>query len=69
MQPLADHHDIGMDLARLSGRDPAKLGPAAMRSWDARGLALKALARGDMPEAVKIMAHAAGRKEDRDVGS
>lgn len=58
------HHEIGMDLARLSGRDPAKLGKAAARQWAARGLALQALARGDMAEAEKIMAHAGGRKED-----
>ncbi len=58
------HHEIGMDLARLSGRDTAKLGKAAARKWAARGLALKALARGDMAEAEKIMAHAGGRKED-----
>lgn len=57
------HHEIGMDLARLSGRDPAKLGKVAVRQWAARGLALQALARGDMAEAEKIMAHAGGRKE------
>lgn len=57
------HHEIGMDLARLSGRDPAKLGKAGVRQWAARGLALQALARGDMAEAEKIMAHAGGRKE------
>lgn len=62
-----NHQEIGMDLARLSGRDPAKLGKAAARQWPARGLALQALARGDMAEAEKIMAHAGGRKEVTDV--
>lgn len=57
------HYEIGMDLASLSGRDPATLGKAAARQWAARGLALQALARGDMAEAEKIMAHAGGRKE------
>lgn len=57
------HHEIGMDLARLSGRDPARLGKADTRRWAARGLALQALAHGDMAEAEKIMAHAGGRKE------
>lgn len=61
LQP--NHHEIGMDLARLSGRDPAKLGKATARQWVARGLALQALARGDMAEAEKIMARAGGRKE------
>lgn len=64
---LPDHLEIGMDLARLSGRDPAKLGKAAARQWAARGLALQALARGDMAEAEKIMTHAGGRKEDHNV--
>jgi hypothetical protein len=67
LQP--NHHEIGMDLARLSGRDPAKLGTAAAQQWAARGLALQALARGDMAGAEKIMAHAGGRKEGCRVGS
>lgn len=60
MTESTTHHEIGMDLARLSGRDPAMLGKAAARQWAARGLAPQALARGDMAEAEKIMAHATG---------
>lgn len=48
------------DLASMEGVDLAKATPAVVRLWEARGLALHALARGDMAEAEKIIAHAGG---------
>lgn len=48
------------DLAGMSGVDLADARPAAVRLWQARGLALHRLAAGDMDEALKVMAHATG---------
>ncbi len=48
----------GHDLASMSGVDLQSAGPAAVRAWEARGLALHRLAAGDMAEALKVMAHA-----------
>jgi len=59
-EPLHDHRVTGLELASLSGVDIERARPATVRTWEARGLALQALARGDMAEAVKIMAHATG---------
>jgi len=50
----------GHDLASMSGVDQQSAGPATVRAWEARGLALHHLAAGDMAEALKVMAHAAG---------
>lgn len=55
-----DHRDVGRQLASMSGIDLASARPATVRIWDARGLALQALARGDMAEAQRVMAYAAG---------
>ncbi|RRU17863.1 hypothetical protein [Stenotrophomonas sp. 278] len=60
MNDATDHRVVGRELAALSGVDLARATPATVRIWDARGLALQALARGDMAEAVKVMAHAGG---------
>lgn len=60
MGEQTDHRVVGRELAALSGVDLARAKPATVRTWDARGLALQALARGDMAEAVKVMAHAGG---------
>ncbi|WP_426805331.1 hypothetical protein [Stenotrophomonas sp. SrG] len=43
------------DLAGMSGVDLAQEGPATVRLWEARGLALHHLAAGDMDEALKVM--------------
>lgn len=53
----------GHDLASMSGVDLQSAGPATVRAWEARGLALHHLAAGDMSEALKVMAAArpAGR--------
>lgn len=57
---LQDHRVTGRELASLSGVDLACARPATVRTWEARGLALQALARGDMAEAQRVMAHATG---------
>ncbi|MCS4231404.1 hypothetical protein EDF77_1885 [Stenotrophomonas maltophilia] len=44
------------DLASTEGVDLTKASPAVVHLWEARGLALHALARGDMTEALKVMA-------------
>lgn len=59
-EAMQDHRITGRELASLSGVDIARARPATVRMWEARGLALQALARGDMAEAEKIMAHAGG---------
>ncbi len=59
-EPIHDHRITGRELASLSGVDIERARPATARMWEARGLALQALARGDMAEAEKIMAHAGG---------
>lgn len=55
-----DHRATGRDLAHLSGVEVATAPPKKLRLWEARGLALHALARGDIAEAKKIMAAANG---------
>lgn len=51
-----DHVAVGHELARMSGVDLSKARPKTVRAWEARGLALIALRRGDLEEATKIMA-------------
>jgi hypothetical protein len=53
---MHDFRKVGHDLARMSGVDLQSAGPATVRAWEARGLALHHLAAGDMAEANKIMA-------------
>lgn len=60
MAEQTDHRVVGRELAALSGVDLSRATPATVRIWDARGLALQALARGDMAEAVRVMAHIGG---------
>ncbi len=50
------HVAIGRDLARKTGVNLDKARPKTRRMWEARGLAVIALARGDLDEATKIMA-------------
>jgi len=45
----------GRDLASMSGVDLQSAGPAIVRAWEARGLALHHLAAGDMAGALKVM--------------
>ncbi len=51
-----DHIAVGHDLARKTGVNLDKIRPKTRRMWEARGLAVIALARGDLDEATKIMA-------------
>ncbi|HEL4104655.1 TPA: hypothetical protein UM352_004051 [Stenotrophomonas maltophilia] len=60
MAEAIDHREVGRQLASMSGVDLDSARPAIVRTWEARGLALQALARGDMAEAQRVMAHATG---------
>lgn len=53
---VPDFREVGHVLASLSGVDLAKASKAAVRAWEARGLALIELSRGDRAEAERIMA-------------
>ncbi|MEG0181974.1 MAG: hypothetical protein RR704_00760 [Stenotrophomonas sp.] len=55
-EKMPDYRETGRELATLSGADLSSARPATVRIWEARGLALQALARGDMAEAEKVMA-------------
>ncbi len=50
-----DHVAIGHDLARKVGVNLDKARPKTRRMWEARGLAVIALSRGDLAEAQKTM--------------
>lgn len=54
----------GHDLTSMSGVDLQLAGPATVRAWEARGLALHHLSAGDMAEALKAMtaSRSAGRR-------
>ncbi|WP_249405000.1 hypothetical protein [Stenotrophomonas sp. CFBP 13725] len=56
-----DHRAVGHELARRSGVDLTRARKGVVRLWQARGLALIALVRGDKEEVARIMAHAKGR--------
>ncbi|MDH2023626.1 hypothetical protein N5J29_12755 [Stenotrophomonas sp. GD03680] len=60
MAEAIDHREVGRQLASMSGVELDSARPATVRTWEARGLALQALARGDMTEAQRVMAHATG---------
>ncbi|WP_414497682.1 hypothetical protein [Stenotrophomonas maltophilia] len=60
MAEAIDHREVGRQLASMSGVDLSEAPPATVRAWEARGLALQALARGDMAEAQRVMAHSTG---------
>ncbi len=60
MAEAIDHREVGRQLASMSGVELDSARPAIVRTWEARGLALQALARGDMAEAQKVMNHAKG---------
>jgi len=53
-----DHRAVGHELARRSGVDLTRARKGVVRLWDARGLALIALVRGDKEEVARIMANA-----------
>lgn len=56
-----DHREVGHELARRSGVNLTRARKGVVRLWEARGLALIALVRGDKEEVARIMAHAKGR--------
>lgn len=58
MAEAIDHREVGRQLASMSGVELDSARPSTVRTWEARGLALQALARGDMAEAQRVMAHA-----------
>jgi hypothetical protein len=60
MAEAIDHREVGRQLASMSGVELDSAKPETVRAWEARGLALQALARGDMAEAQRVMAHATG---------
>ncbi len=60
---LPDHRHVGHHLAGLSGVDLAKAAPATVKIWEARGLALLAMARGDKAEAERVMANINSRRK------
>lgn len=60
MAEAIDHREVGRQLASMSGVDLSEARPATVRAWEARGIALQALARGDMAEAQRVMAHVRG---------
>ncbi len=60
MAEAIDHREVGRQLASMSGVNLSEARPATVRAWEARGFALQALARGDMAEAQRVMAHATG---------
>lgn len=51
-----DHREVGHYLAGMSGVDLTRARPKTVRLWEARGLALIALASGRKDEAGRIMA-------------
>ena len=67
---LPDHRHVGHHLAGLSGVDLAKASPATVKRWEARGLALLAMARGDKAEAERVMANINnGRRRGNKIGA
>lgn len=61
---VPDFLEVGHVVASLSGIDLSKASKGTVRTWEARGLALRHLATGDMAEALKVMeaARPAGRR-------
>ena len=57
-----DHREVGRQLASMSGVDLIHSGRATVRIWEARGLALIELSRGDRAEAQRIMAPVSKRR-------
>jgi len=59
---VPDFREVGHVLASLSGVDLTKASKATVRAWEARGLALIELSRGDRSEAERIMAPVSKRR-------
>ncbi|MEN4957010.1 hypothetical protein [Stenotrophomonas indicatrix] len=52
-----DFREVGHVLASLSGIDLATARRSTVHRWEARGLALLAMAQGDLAEAERVMAN------------
>jgi len=59
---VPDFREVGQVLASLSGVDLRQASKATVREWEARGLALMELSRGDRAEAERIMAAVSKRR-------
>lgn len=59
---MPDYREVGHVLASLSRVDLGKASKATVRAWEARGLALIELSRGDRAEAERIMAPVSKRR-------
>lgn len=59
---VPDFHEVGYVLASLSGVDLGNASKATVRAWEAGGLALIELSRGDRAEADRIMVHVSKRR-------
>lgn len=59
---VPDFREVGHVLAGLSGVDLGTVSKATVRAWEARGLALIELSRGDLDEAERIMAPVSKRR-------
>ncbi|PZT35099.1 hypothetical protein A7X93_00385 [Stenotrophomonas maltophilia] len=59
---VPDFREVGHVLASLSGVDLSTVSKATVRAWEARGLALIELSRGDRAEAERIMAPVSKRR-------
>ena len=59
---VPDFREVGYVLASLSGIDLGKSSKATVRAWEARGLALIELSRGDRAVAERIMAPVSQRR-------
>jgi len=54
---MPDFREVGHVLASLSGIDLATVRRSTVQRWEARGLALLAMAQGDLAEAERVMAN------------
>ncbi|HEL5025677.1 TPA: hypothetical protein UOA81_000846 [Stenotrophomonas maltophilia] len=54
---VPDFREVGHVLASLSGIDLATVRRSTVQRWEARGLALLAMAQGDLAEAERVMAN------------
>lgn len=67
---MPDFREVGAVLAKLSGVDLSKARPAKVREWEARGLAMLAMARDDVAIARRVMANInSGRERGKKTGA
>lgn len=61
------HREVGRQLAAMTGVNLRLATPQATKIWEARGLALQALASGDLAEAQRVMGLVSERIMDPEV--